>query len=558
MKTYSLIHQFFGKHITHCILFSVFINLANLAPSIYMLQVYDRVLPSRSNETLIMLTLLAAYFLAAQAILDYLRGRLLTEAAMQLEQTISTQAIQQHLSDKISIKKQPDYPLLKDIATLRHFIGGHSLIALLDAPWFIFYLLVIYWFHPLLGNIALAGSLLLVTLALLSEHGSKQFVQISQPLTRRASQMIDDAYQHSQVICSMHMQPAIINSWQQQQQQINTVTRTFGKLAGKVSSHSKLLRQLLQIAMMGAGAYLVIDQHLSSGVMLATTIILGKALAPVESLTSSWKTIVQAMMALRNLSPLLAPPTSKPATLPSALDGHLSVENITIFGQRPDIQILKNISWRLEAGKQLAIIGPNGSGKTTLARVIAGATYCDTGSVRLDGINYANGTIPQMGDHIGYLPQDLSLLSGTVAENISRFQPADHDKIIAASRMAGAHEMILKLPSSYETLIGEGGIQLSGGQLQRIALARALYDQPALVVLDEPNAYLDHDGEQALQATLLQLKTQGTTTVIITHRPSLTQYADQLLVMNAGRVEKMGSRADILAVTHPTLQANHA
>lgn len=560
MKTYTLINQLFGKHITHCVLFSVFINLANLAPSIYMLQVYDRVLPSRSNETLIMLTVLSAYFLIAQAALDYLRGRLLAEAAMHLEQNTSTLAIQKHLQDKIAIKKQPSHPLLKDIATLRHFIGSHSLIALLDAPWFIFYLLVIYWFHPLLGNIALAGTVLLVMLALLSEHGSKQFVQTSLQLTRQASQMIDDAYQHSQVICSMHMQAAIIGRWQQRQQQINSATQTFGKLAGKISTHSKLIRQLLQIAMMGAGAYLVINQHLSSGVMLASTIILGKALTPVESLTGSWKTIVQAMMALRNLSPLLDTSASKPPILPSTIAGHLNVENVTIFGQRPDIQILRNISLHLEAGKQLAIIGPNGSGKTTLARVLAGATYCDTGSVRLDGINYANGATPQMGQHIGYLPQDLSLLSGTVAENISRFDLADtdHDKIIAASRMAGAHEMILKLPSSYETIIGAGGIQLSGGQLQRIALARALYGQPALVVLDEPNAYLDHDGEQALQDTLLQLKKQGVTTIIITHRPSLTQHADQLLIMNAGRIERFGNRAEILTSPPSSHQVSHA
>lgn len=539
-------------------LFSLFINLLLLVPALYMLQVFDRVLLSRSDETLVVLTVGVVTALAIMMLLDVLRGRLLASAGLALDRLLGPRVLSGLLANARTPGAGEYVHGLHDVAVLRGFLTGTGIISLFDAPWLPIYLLVIYLFHPVLGVVATAGAGLLLLLAVLNEKLTRRPLEELQAEQRRAARFIDAGLRNAEVVNALGMAAAVTERWQRLNRQVLVRQAGASQVGGGLSSATRFTRQLVQVVTLGTGAWLVIDLHVTSGVMIAATILLGRALAPVETLIAGWKSMVDARSAYGRLAVLIGRTEQggKVTELPPPC-GRLSAER-AIFGiagqERP---ILKGVSFQLESGESLGIIGPSGSGKSTLARLIVGVWKPTAGSMRLDGAEVSAWPRERLGPHVGYLPQDVELFAGTVAENIARLGEADSEAIVQAARRAQAHAMILRLPRGYDTEIGDAGAVLSGGQRQRLALARALYGQPRLIVLDEPNSNLDGEGEDALLRALAALKQEGATVILITHRPSLLASIDKVLVLREGTVEHFGARAEVIAkVTRGSIPPN--
>ena len=541
-------------------LFSLAINLLLLAPPLYMLQVFDRVLASRSEETLLALSAAAVVAVIAMAALDALRGRLLAISGAALDRRLGPLVLDGLLAQTARLSGSAHVNGLRDVAALRGFLGGVGIVAVFDAPWLLFFLLVIFLFHPLMGAVALAGALVMGVLAWLNERLTRKPLERAQAEARRAGRFIDASLRNAEVVSALGMLPAVTRRWTRQNDAALREQLRATALGGTLTGLTKLSRQLIQLAMLGTGAWLVVDQHVTSGVMIAATILLSRALAPVETLVAGWRSLVEARAAWRRLDELLrAHPPAEPGTALPAPAGEVRVEGVSFglrSGERP---IVRGVSFALAPGESLGLIGPSASGKSTLARLIVGVWKPQAGTVRLDGADVAAWPRERLGPHVGYLPQDVELFAGTVAENIARLGEPDPDEVIRAAQRAHVHELVLRLPKGYDTEIGESGQALSPGQRQRIGLARALYGDPRLVVLDEPNANLDHDGDEALQRTLHDLKQYGVTTIVIAHRPSLLREVDKMLVLREGAVEVVGPRAEVLArVTRAALPAREA
>lgn len=528
--------------------FSLFINLLLLAPALYMLQVFDRVLTSRHEETLVLLTLLTFGALVVMMFLEVLRSRLLAGAAVALDRRLGPRV----LSSLLEGARQPggtdNVHGLKDLGTLRTFLTGPAMLSLFDAPWLPIYILVIFLFHPLMGVIACVGALALFLLALLNEKLTRKPLEALQTEGRRAGRFVDQGLRNAEVVGALGMVQGVTKAWQATNRKVLELQQGSGQWSSRISAMTKFMRQLIQVSMLGAGAWLVIGLNVSPGIMVAATILLGRALAPMETLIAGWRTLVDARSAASRLQAFLVDDADAPGvtTLP-APEGGLSLDKVVFAFRGRERPILKGVSWELAAGKALAILGPSASGKSTLARLIVGVWKPISGSVRLDGADVSTWPREQLGPYIGYLPQDVELFAGTVSENIARLGQTDSESVIAAARRANAHDMILHLPNGYDTQIGEGGAVLSGGQRQRIGLARALYGAPRLMVLDEPNASLDAEGEEALISALHQLKQEQVTLIVITHRPTLVAGMDQVLVLRDGSVELFASRDEFLA-----------
>lgn len=536
-------------------LFSFFINLLLLVPSIYMLQVFDRVLTSRSNETLLLLSIASAGALVVMFMLDQLRARLLMGAGILLDRLLGGSVLAMLIENSAKANANEYVHGLRDAGALRSFLTGNSIVALFDAPWLPFFIAVIFVFHPLLGIVALAGALLLLLLAWANEKLTRKPLEEMQAASRRAGRYIDTSLRNAEVVNAMGMQQSVRMRWEKLNQEVIKLQSGTGRIAGLVGGSSKFLRQFIQIAMLGTGAYLVIDQHVTPGVMMAATIILGRALAPVEGLIANWKVLVEARAAYARLDAMLlnAPKLLDETELPAPA-GHILVEKVIFAASNRDKPIIKGVSLALPAGESLGIIGPSASGKSTLARLLIGTWKPISGAIRLDGADVSQWSREHLGRHIGYLPQDVELFPGTISENIARLGPLDSEGVIQAAQRAFAHEMILRLPQGYDTPIGEGGVVLSGGQRQRIALARALYGNPKLVVLDEPNANLDAEGEVALLQSMRLMKEQAVTLVVVTHKPSLLAGIDKILVLREGVAEMFGPREQVLARVAPSSQ----
>ncbi len=534
-------------------LFSLAINLLLLAPPLYMLQVFDRVLSSRSEETLFVLTLGALVALVFMALLDVLRARLLTAGGVMLDRRLGPQVIDGLLARTARLGGGAYAGAARDVNTLRTFLSGTGLLSLLDAPWLPLFVLLIFLFHPVLGAVALAGAVLMLLLAFLNERLTRRRLDDAQVQTRRAGRFIDAAVRNAEVAAALGMLPALTRRWGRLNDAALREQVAVSSVSGTFSGLTKFARQLIQLAMLGVGAFLVVSQDLSAGLMIAATIILGRALAPVETLVAGWRSLAEARAAWQRLGELLqANPAPEPATQLPAPRGRLEVEQVVFRlpgGMQP---IVRGVSFSLSPGEALGLIGPSASGKSTLVRLTVGVWKPVAGTVRLDGADVATWPREDLGPHLGYLPQDVELFGGTVAENIARLGEPDAAEVIRAARRAQVHDLILRLPKGYDSDIGECGQSLSPGQRQRIALARALYGQPRLVVLDEPNANLDHEGEAALLRTLQALKEEGVTVIIVAHRPSLLRGVDKLLVLREGAVELFGPRAEIMArLTRP-------
>ena len=529
----------------HAGLFSLVINVLLLVPPLYMLQVFDRVLASRSAETLAVLSVAAVVALLIMAILDVLRARLLAAAGAVLDRVLGPSVIDGLLAQTAKLSSAAHLNGLRDVNTLRSFLGGTGLMTLFDAPWLPFFLLVIFLFHPILGAVAAAGALLMMLLALANERLMRGPLERAQSEGRRAARFIDANVRNAEVVSALGMLPAVTRRWARLNDAALAEQGRAARVGGFFAGATKFARQLIQIAMLAAGAYLVVAQDVSAGVMIAATILLGRALAPVETLVAGWRSLVDARSAWRRLDQLLKDtPASEPHTELPAPKGKLEVEKL-VFGLK-DKAILRGVSFKLESGEALALVGPSASGKSTLARLLVGVWKPLAGAVRLDGADVAAWPRAALGPHIGYLPQDVELFGGTVAENIARLGEPDSAEVVSAAQRAHVHDLILRLPKGYETEIGEGGQALSPGQRQRIALARALYGNPRLVVLDEPNSDLDSEGEEALLRTLQGLKNDGATIVIIAHRPSLLRGADKMLVLREGMVDRYGARTEVM------------
>ena len=527
-------------------LFSFVINALLLTVPLYMLQIYDRVLASRSESTLLMLTLVATGLLLALGLLELARSRVLVRVGARLDDRLNTPLLTAMLSDRLAGNGSQSQPL-RDLEAVRGFLTGPGLLAFFDSPWIPVFLGLIFLFHPLLGLVALSGAVLLFGLAVLSELVSRRPLRAAAKMAIDAHDFAESSLRNAEVIQGMGMLKGLVARWRERHDQVLALQALASDRAGAVSAAAKTVRQLLQVAMLGIGAYLAIQQIITPGVMIVASIIMARALAPVEMAINSWRGSVAARAAYGRLNKLLsqAAPERAAMDLP-APTGALSVEGVVAAppgGQKP---VIKGVSFALAAGQTLAIIGPSASGKSSLARLLVGVWAPAAGHVRLDGADVHLWDREALGPHIGYLPQDVELFGGSVAENIARFTEPDADLVVAAAQRARVHDMILRLPNGYDTLIGDAGNVLSGGQRQRIALARALYGTPSFIVLDEPNSNLDGEGELALRATLAELKAAECTVALIAHRPSIIALADQVLVLRDGRADNYGPAGEIL------------
>jgi len=537
-------------------LFSLFINLLLLVPVLYMLQVFDRVIASRSNETLVVLTIGAIVALLVGMVLDILRGRLLATAGVALDRRLGAPVLSGLLSNAARPGGAEYVGGLRDVGALRAFLTGTGIFALFDAPWLPVYICVIFLFHPLLGLIASLGSALLLCLAYLNEKLTRGALEELQAKGRKAGRFVDLSLRNAEVVGAHGMVRNVTRYWEELNRSVVLAQSRASRAGGSISGATKLTRQVVQIAMLATGAWLVIDQHVSAGVMLAATILLSRALAPVEAMIAGWKSLVDARSAYSRLDALLGVRLNAPeqTELP-APEGALSVERVAFGIRDHEKAIIRGVSFEIAPGGSLGIIGPSAAGKSTLARLILGMWKPVNGVIRLDGADVSEWDREKLGPHVGYLPQDVELFSGSVAENIARMGKVDSEEVVLAAKRANAHDLILRLPKGYDTQIGEGGATLSGGQRQRLALARALYCKPRLVLLDEPNANLDSEGEDALMRAMLQLKEDRVTLIVITHRPALLASIDQVLVLREGQVEMFGPRAEIIArVTRASIQ----
>lgn len=529
--------------------FSFFINILMLTAPLYMLQVYDRVLTSRSHPTLIALTILAGGMLLVMGALDFIRSRILVRSGARIDEKLNgsvfNAVFQKCLTDRDMQGGQP----LRDLDAVRQFLTGPGPFALFDAPWMPVYIAVIFLFHPMLGLIALSGACLLFAFALHNEILTRGPLQRANMLSGQANAFATSSLRNADAIAAMGMGPAMLNRWRRQHLAGLSIQGVASDRAGVISAATKAIRMFLQVAILGVGAALAIDQIITPGAMIAASIIMGRALAPVEQALGHWRGFVGARTAKRRLQELLAAYNAQDDAmqLPPP-EGRLAVEALAAAPPGVAKPVLRDVSFSLDPGDALGVIGPSASGKTTLARLLVGVWPSLAGTIRLDGATVYDWPSDALGRYVGYLPQDVALFDGTVAENISRFdEEPDPEAIVAAARKANVHDMILHLPQGYDTRIGENGSTLSGGQRQRIGLARALYGDPILVVLDEPNSNLDAAGDEALTEAILGLKARGATVVVMAHRPSAIAAVDKLLFLLDGRVVAFGPKEDVLA-----------
>ena len=528
--------------------FSAFINLLMLVSPLYMMQVYDRVLHSKSEATLLMLTLITVGLLGVMAMLEVIRSRILVRVGGRMDQLLSERILSAQFQASLHWIGANPGQASRDFDTVRQFLTGAGIFAFFDAPWTPLILALMFMFHPVLGLIALVGGIALFGLAIINEVVTKKPLEEANKNAVMAAGAIDSSMRNAEVLEAMGMFGNFRDRWAGRREEILRLQAIASDRAGVIMGLTKFIRLLLQTAILGGGAYLAIHEQISPGLIIAGSIMMGRALAPVEQAIGTWKQFVGARIAHRRLTELLnrVPKYQERVALPRPT-GDLKVETVVVVPPGSSAPTLSRVSFDLPAGQVLGVIGPSGAGKSTLARLLVGAWRPYAGTVRVDGADLHNWDPEARGDFMGYLPQDVELFDGSVAENIARFGEMDSEAIVTAAKRAGVHDMILHLPQGYDTPIGTGGCALSGGQRQRIGLARAVYGGPCLIILDEPNSNLDDEGEAALVYAITELKRSGVTVVIISHRPSILGVTDQILVLAEGTVRMFGNRAEVLA-----------
>ena len=528
-------------------LFSFVINLLYLVPALFMLQVFDRVLPTNSRETLWVLLAGVGAALAILFVLDYVRLRLQHLIGNIVDERLSPPVVQAVVTAaaRSPLGARPD--AMRDIATLRGLFSANGLTALMDAPWIVVYVGVIAVFHPMLGLGAAVAATVMIGLAWLNDRMTRKALDAVQTETRKASRYVEGSLRNAEVLQAMGMTERLLGRWRKQQDDALALQGSTSHASVTFSAASRFLRQGVQVMMMTIGAYLVLTQAASAGVMIATTVLLGRALQPVEQIVGSWRVLNEARSAYRRLRDLCAQfGKDEPRMELPRPAGHVGVHGVSFRPPGTEKLALTGVSLSLAAGEALAIIGPSAAGKSTLARLLTGIWLPTIGTIRLDGNDLSNWSRSEIGPWIGYVPQDVELFDGTVADNIGRLGQADAKAVIAAGKRANAHDMIVQLPRGYDTPIGDGGARLSPGQRQRIALARAMYGDVRMLVLDEPNASLDAEGEIALAHALSSLRAEGVTTIVVTHRPSLVAHVDKILILEAGQVKQFGPASEVM------------
>lgn len=528
--------------------FSGVINVMMLTPAIYMLQVYDRALVSRNVTTLGMLTLLVVGLFLLMSALEMTRTRVLIRVGNCLDMALNRRIFSAAFERNLSRAGGNPAQALQDLAQVRQFLTGNGLFAFFDAPWTPIYLVVCYLIHPWLGLVTTIGSLTLVGLAYLTEKATQKPLAEANQASMSSASYANNNLRNAEVIEAMGMLPSIGKRWYQGHLRILQMQTLASDRAALISSTGRFVRITLQSVILGTGALLAIEGKITPGMMIACSILTGRALGPVEQVIASWKQLLGCRLAWGRLNDLLQDYPQRPPSMSLQRPmGMLAVENVIAGAPGTPTSIVRGVSFSLVPGESLGIIGPSASGKSTLARLLVGVWPAQAGKVRLDGADIFTWNKAELGPWLGYLPQDVELFEGTIAENIARFAEVDSDAVIRAARSSGVHDMILRFPQGYDTRLAADGTPLSGGQKQRIALARALYGEPNLVVLDEPNANLDDVGEKALVDALAELKARGATVILISHRPNVLCAVDKILMLRDGAVHMLGSRDEVFA-----------
>jgi len=527
--------------------FSFFVNLLMLVPPLYMLQLYDRVITSRSEDTLIMLTLLVVVLFITMSLLEIVRSKILIRIGNKLDSILSQRVFDSlfELANKHP-GKATSMPL-NDLTQVRQFMTGNGVFAFFDAPWIPIYIAVLFFFHPIFGYFAIFAAIVLLCFTIINEYSTKTKLAEANGASRESSIFVDSNLRNAEVVNALGMKNCIRDKWEEKYYKFLNAQNDASSKAGIWSNVSKTSRMLFQSLILGIGAYLAINMEVTPGMMIAGSIIMGRALAPLDLLTNSWKGFSSARNSYSRLNELLEkfPKDKEYMRLPDP-KGELLLEQVVVIPPNAKQPSVRGISMKIDAGDVVGIIGPSAAGKSSLARIILGLWPLAQGKMRLDTADIYQWDKQELGKFIGYLPQDIELFEGTISQNICRFNEVDSKKVVEAAKKSGVHEMILRLPEGYDTIIGSGGESLSGGQRQRIGFARALYDNPVLIVLDEPNSNLDDQGELALIQAIQKLKEQGTTVVIITHRPSVLQITNKLAVIKQGTLEIYGNTKEVM------------
>jgi PrtD family type I secretion system ABC transporter len=530
-------------------MFSGMSNLLMLTSAVFMLEVYDRVLPSRSVPTLVALLLLATGMYAAQGVIDMIRSRILVRVGRSLDEAMSGRVYDTivRLPLKVGNRGEGTQPI-RDLDTVRGFLSGIGPVAFFDLPWIPIYLAICFIFHFYIGLTALVGALILGALAVVTELQTRHPTRSATQYAAARNTLLESSRRNAEAITAMGMVGRISRRWADLNRHYIIASGRASDVGGGLGALSKGLRMLLQSALLAVGAALVINQMSTPGIIIAGSILGGRALAPVDMAIANWRGFVSARQGWQRLSKLLGhlPPLAEPMPLKPPKSS-LTVQNAAVAPPGVQKIVSQDINFTLTAGKALGVIGPTASGKSSLARMLVGIWTPVRGTVRLDGATLDQWSPESLGRHVGYVPQDVELFNGTVAQNISRFEePPDPDAVIAAAQAAGVHDLIINLPDGYDTVIGDHGGALSAGQAQRLALARALYRDPFLVVLDEPNSNLDAEGDEALTRAILGLRARGAIVVVVAHRPSAIAGVDYILIMGKGRQQQFGPKEEIL------------
>jgi len=528
-------------------IFSLFINVLMLAPAIYMLQVYDRALGSRSVETLVMLTIILVVLFITLALLQMVRSAILVRVGNKIDQSMNQKIFSAMFRQAIDKPEQQSAQPLTDLTSLRQFLTGQGPIAFFDGPWLPIYIVVMFVFHFWFGVATIVAALILVALAYANEKWTGKMLARAGQANIQSTQYAGSCLRNAEVVHAMGMENNIRGRWLNRHMDFLSNQADASDRAGILSNTSKTLRMLFQSLMLGLGAYLAIEQEITPGMVIAGSILMGRALAPLDLMIASWKGFSQARSAYDRLNGLFDNYRTQSEGMPlPPPEGALSIQSMVVIPPGGQLPALNGLGFALGKGEMLAVVGPSAAGKSTLARAVLGIWPLANGTARLDGADIHQWDKAQLGPYLGYLPQDIELFEGTISENIARFGKPEPGKVVEAARLAGVHELILGLPNGYDTPIASVGGVLSGGQRQRIGLARAVYDSPRLIVLDEPNSNLDDQGEQALLAALEELKRRGVTVILISHRKPILRLVDKMLVLADGRAVAFGSRDDVM------------
>lgn len=542
----------FRREFAVCMIFSMVVNLLMLTPSLYMLQVFDRVLVSQSQLTLLAVTLVMLFMFIVMAFAEWSRSRLLVRTGVRLDQQLNTRVFNASFEAYLNQLGHNSVQAFSDLTNVRQFLTGNGLFAFMDVPWMPIYMAVCYMLHPMLGWMSLIFAAVLIAVAWVGNSLTYAPIQKASESGVQVKSFVHSKLRNAEVIESLGMLGDLRRRWQTRHQQHLELNSKSHDIGNRVQALTKFVRYTFQSLSLGAGALLVIKGELTPGAMIAANILVARALQPIDSLVGTWKSFIAARSAFMRLEDLLAQHPERPVgAIHPTPQGHMRIENLTATVPGREAPILKGLNADFPAGSVFAIIGPSGSGKTTLARALVGIWPNATGKVLIDDEPIQSWNRTELGPHLGYLPQDIELFDGTIAENIARFGAVDSERVIQAATRAGVHDMILHFPRGYDTTMGEAGNLLSGGQRQRIGLARAMYGDPSVIVLDEPNSNLDDAGEAALVKAVQDMKAQGKTVFLITHRTQIVGIADRILVLRDGTIQIYGTREEVFAAMRP-------